>query len=659
MPFRLKNTGATYQRLVNRIFKDQLGKTMEAYVDDMLVKSLVAEQHCKDLRETFELLRQYHMKLNPSKCVFSVSVGKFLGFMVTRRGIEANPDKIRVLLEMEAPRTKKEIQILTGRIASLSRFISCSGDKGLPFFKSLQKKGGFKWGEEQAKAFELLKQYLRSPPLLTKAKNGEDLYLYIASTESAVSSVLVREEGRKHQPIYYTSKVLSGAEKNYCKAEKAAFSIVCAVRKIEALLSGPQTERFSDSSTKSDVWTLHVDGSSNAAGGGAGFILSAPDGTETLFELKLEFTATNNDAEYEALLASLRLAEVLGVAQIKDGSLPEDNKEARKVRRKAARYTLIGRELYRRSLTLPYLRCLNDEEGTYVLREIHEGVCGNHLASRALAHKAMRQGFYWPTMKKDAVKLVKKLVCRYGIPWAIVTDHGKRFDNDCYKKFCSDLIKLLFASVAHPQSNGQVENMNQTILHGLRTRLESMQGRWAEELPSLIWAYHTTKRAATGETPFMLVFGAEAIILAEVGIPSWRRQYFNEQTNNKELRSEIDLLEERQDQASLKVAAYQQRVAKFYNNRVKVRNFQAGDLVLRKTRNNPSESGSHKLKPNWEGPYRVTIEIKPGTYKLEDVGGKEIKNTWNSGMLKKYYSKKSAFCSAVIKVSITKVALHQ
>ncbi|XP_057962305.1 uncharacterized protein LOC131153872 [Malania oleifera] len=490
--------------------------------------------------------------------------------MVTRRGIEANPDKMKALLEMEAPQTKKEIQVLIGRIASLSRFVSCSGDKGLPFFKALQKKGGFEWGEEQAKAFELLKQYLRSPPLLTKAKNGEDLYLYIASTESAVSSVLVWEEGKKHQPIYCTSKVLSGAEKNYCKAEKAAFSIVCVARKLRPyfqahkvivltnlpmrqILQRPESsgrttkwsielsefdiqyqprpvvkaqvladftaERFSDSSTKLDVWTLHVDGSSKAAGEGAEFILSAPDGTETLFALKLEFTATNNSAEYEALLAGLHLAEVLGVAQIKDGSFPEDNKEARKVRRKAARYTLIGRELYRRSLTLPYLRCINDKEGTYVLREIHEGVCGNHLASRALAHKAMWQGFYWPTMKKDVVELVKKCDRCQRCAAVIVTDHGKQFDNDRFKKFYSDLsIKLLFALVVHPQSNGQVENMNRMILHGLRMRLESMQGRWAEELPSLIWAYYTTKRAATGEIPFMLVFGAEAVIPAEEAV---------------------------------------------------------------------------------------------------------------------------------------------
>ncbi|KAL5572616.1 hypothetical protein UlMin_022213 [Ulmus minor] len=103
MPFGLKNAGATYQRLVNKMFKDQIGKTMEVYVDDMLVKSLKTEEHIQNLKETFEILRRYKMKLNPSKCAFGVSSGKFLGFMVNHRGIEANPTKIQALLDMEPP----------------------------------------------------------------------------------------------------------------------------------------------------------------------------------------------------------------------------------------------------------------------------------------------------------------------------------------------------------------------------------------------------------------------------------------------------------------------------------------------------------------------------------------------------------------------------
>ncbi|XP_019055681.1 PREDICTED: uncharacterized protein LOC109115782 [Nelumbo nucifera] len=109
MPFGLKNVGATYQRLVNEVFKEWLGWNVEAYVDDMLVKSKKVEHHLADLREVFDTLRKYKMKLNPTKCAFGVAFGKFLGFMVTHRGIKANSEKIKAILDMPSPRTHKEV----------------------------------------------------------------------------------------------------------------------------------------------------------------------------------------------------------------------------------------------------------------------------------------------------------------------------------------------------------------------------------------------------------------------------------------------------------------------------------------------------------------------------------------------------------------------
>ncbi|KAL0444499.1 UNVERIFIED_CONTAM: hypothetical protein Slati_2172600 [Sesamum latifolium] len=123
MPFGLKNVGATYQRLVDKIFRPQLGRNMEVYVDDMLVKSKEAHHHLEDLDETFAVLRKYRLKLNPGKCAFGVSGGRFLGFMVTQRGIEANPDKIKAIMDMGPPTNIIEVQRLTGRIVALSRFI--------------------------------------------------------------------------------------------------------------------------------------------------------------------------------------------------------------------------------------------------------------------------------------------------------------------------------------------------------------------------------------------------------------------------------------------------------------------------------------------------------------------------------------------------------
>ncbi|CAA0810386.1 Unknown protein, partial [Striga hermonthica] len=232
MPFGLKNAGATYQRLVDKIFKEQLGRNMEVYVDDMLVKSKDEIDHVNDLKETFMTLRKYGMKLNPAKCSFGVKSGKFLGYMVTRRGIEVNPEKVRAVIEMQPPTKVKEVQILTGRIAGLSRFISKVAEKSGPLFKTLRKSLKFQWTEEAQKAFEELKRMLVDLPLLAKPAQGEDLVLYISIGEAAVSSVLLREEGAAQFPIYYVSKVMQGAERRYSEIEKGALAVVVTVRKL-------------------------------------------------------------------------------------------------------------------------------------------------------------------------------------------------------------------------------------------------------------------------------------------------------------------------------------------------------------------------------------------------------------------------------------------
>ena len=197
MPFGLINAGATYQRLVNMMFKDQIGKTMEVYVDDMLVKSKRDIDHVAHLSEMFEILRKYRMKLNPQKCVFGVESGKFLGFMVNHRGIEANPAKIKALLDMKSPDTIKQVQSLTGRIATLNRFVSKSSEKCKEFFKAI--KGAskdFEWTEECEDAFIKIKKHLGEPPLLAKPQEAETFVLYLAVSDYSISAVLEKKMRR-------------------------------------------------------------------------------------------------------------------------------------------------------------------------------------------------------------------------------------------------------------------------------------------------------------------------------------------------------------------------------------------------------------------------------------------------------------------------------
>ena len=231
MSFGLKNAGTTYQRLMNRMFAPQIGRYVQVYVDDMLVKSRREEDHLKDLRETFDTLRSYNMKLNPGKCAFGVTAGKFLGFMVSQKGIEANPDKIRAIIKMKPPRNVKEVQSLNGKMAALNRFVSRATDKCLPFFCTLKK--SFEWTSECQQAFEELKAYLSAPPLPSPSQPGEELFLYLAVSPTIVSSALIREEEKVQKPVYYASRVLRGAEERYLPMEKLAFTLVTTAHKLK------------------------------------------------------------------------------------------------------------------------------------------------------------------------------------------------------------------------------------------------------------------------------------------------------------------------------------------------------------------------------------------------------------------------------------------
>ena len=361
---------------------------MEVYVDDIMVKGKQRSDHIRNLAETFNILRKYKMKLNPTKCTFGVSSGRFLGYLVTQRGIEAHPKQIRAILEMKSPTTLKEIQSLTGRAAALNCFLSRSTDRCKPFFKAIKRAQRDKWDEECEKAFQELKRYLTSPPLLSKPEAAEDLYIYLAVSEVAVSSALIREELGAQLPVFYTSKALLDAETRYPKIKKLILALVVAARKLRpyfqahtvivmtqyplrSILHGPDASQrvmkwalelgqyglvfqprttikaqaladfiaefapglgnaaekpnnvlkaaetlASPASLNGDIWHLHVDVASNYKGSGAGVVLITPDGSMLEQAITLGFKASNNEAEYEALLAGLRMAKDLAVKKL-------------------------------------------------------------------------------------------------------------------------------------------------------------------------------------------------------------------------------------------------------------------------------------------------------------------------------------------------------
>ncbi|KAJ9542262.1 hypothetical protein OSB04_028768 [Centaurea solstitialis] len=875
MPFGLKNAGSTYQRLVNMMFKEHLGRTMEVYIDDMLVKSERSHDHIDHLKQSFDILRQYKMKLNPTKCSFGVRAGKFLGYMVTQRGIEASPEQIKAIKEIQSPRNLKEVQKLTGRVAALNRFISRSSDKCQLFYNVLRKNQGFNWTEAHEKALQDLKQYMASPPLLTKPIEGESLQLYLAVSNNAVSAVLVREDDQQQHPIYYISKSFLNAETRYTSMEKLLLGLVTAAKKLRhyfeshhiivvtnyplktvlrkpeltgrlakwsIYLSGfdltykpktaiksqaladfvaefsPGVEQPSHDEINNmmipdnQLWTLYVDGSSNIRGSGLGIVLKSSHGGNMVYSIRCEFKATNNEAEYEALIAGLEIAynsgarclhvrsdsllvvnQINGDFQAKDSKmmvyleiaresiarfeefsieqiprdmnaqadalanlgstfneptlenipiihlmtssieakekvqmieevynwsldiwnylkydrLPDDKMEARKIKTKASRYTIFEGRLYRKSTSGLILRCITSQKHmNQILHEMHDGECGNHSGGRSLANRISRQGYYWPTLREDAMRYVQRcdacqrhsgmshlpseplhsvlipwpfmrwgmdivgklppapgqkfskwieaaafsqvrdkevisfiqtnIIYRFGVPSEIMCDNGSQFISERTRKFCDERgIRLITSTPRYPQSNGLAESSNKVIINSIRKRLKEAKGRWVEELPSVLWANRTTPRTSTGQTPFSLVYGCEAVLPIESQLPIARHRTMDQNVIN--LYYDLDALEELREKAFQKMALQKAMVERHFNKKVKAKIFQVGDYVLRQVFQNTQELNAGKLSIKWEGPYIISKIIGNGAYKLTTIEGKEIPRSWNATHLKRYY----------------------
>ncbi|GKD41285.1 reverse transcriptase domain-containing protein [Tanacetum coccineum] len=504
-----------------------------------------------------------------------------------------------------------------------------------------------------------------------------------------------------------------------------------------------------------ESWTLFTDGSSCVNGSGAGLILTSPEGTKFTYALRFQFAASNNDAEYEALIAGLRITAQMGVRNVKvsvdsklvanqvlgtyiakeknmikylektkglisgfdsfsisqvprsknkkadalskiastsfahlskqvmveilieksiqekevaavveeegptwmtpiikylkDETLPDNRDKARKLRIKARQYKLLRGILYRRSFLKPWLSM--------------------HAGSRFVVAKAMRSGYYWPTMHRDAQDMIRKckdcqihclvpryphkpltpitalwpfykwgidiagpfpegpgkvkflivamdyfikwikakalatisgtqvkkfvwdnIVCPFGLPGEIVSDNGKQFTGDPFKDWCEKLnIVQCFTSVKHSQSNGLVERANRSLGKGIKARLGEGNKNWLEELPYVLWSHRTMIKSSNDDTPFSLTYGTEAVIPAEIKMPTYRTVVMDTVHNDEKLRLNLDLVEERRERAAIREAKAKLNMKKYYDARVRGVTFRPGDFVYR------SNDASHFL----------------------------------------------------------------
>ncbi|GJW68750.1 reverse transcriptase domain-containing protein [Tanacetum coccineum] len=217
MPFGLKNAGATYQILVDTIFKGQIGRNLEAYADDMVIKSKTEPKMITDVEETLLTLKKVNMKLNPKKCSFRMVEGKFLGYIVTSKGIRANLEKAKDVVNMPSPSNLKQMQWLSGKLAALNKFLSKATERALPCLDTLRKCTNMKdfyWTIEAEEAFQAMKKLIAVLPTLTASKKEEELMVYLSAANEAIIVVLLVEKEGRQAPVHYVIKTLQGVEVN-------------------------------------------------------------------------------------------------------------------------------------------------------------------------------------------------------------------------------------------------------------------------------------------------------------------------------------------------------------------------------------------------------------------------------------------------------------
>ncbi|GJR47776.1 reverse transcriptase domain-containing protein [Tanacetum coccineum] len=521
------------------------------------------------------------------------------------------------------------IMSLNGKLANLNRFLSKSAEKSLPLFKTLKKcikKSDFHWTSEAEQAFKQLKQHLSELPLLVAPKPKEQLIVYLSASYGAVSVVLMTERGTVQTTVYFISRTLQGPELNYTPIEKLVLSLIFAAKRlrryfqahpisvitdqpIKQIISHPDVagrlQKWSvmtgehnityrpktsvkrqiladflvekpdknpiDTSvveTPPEPWTLFTDGSSCVNGSGAGLILTSPKGTEFTYALRFQFIASNNEAEYEALIAGLRIAAQMGVRNVQ---VSVDSK-------------LVANKVL----------------GTYVAKEENMVKYLEKVKRpQSVVAKAMRLGYYWPTMHRDAREMIRACndcqihrpmprnpqqpLTPITTPWPFykwgINIAGPFLEGPGKGKFLivamDYFTKWIEAKAVATITGNQVKKFVWDNIRG-KTKAWVRESRHA-------WAKETR-------------IGTKVVIPAEIGMPTYRTTAVDAVHNDEELWLNLDLLEEKREHATICEAKAKRKMTKYYNARVRGVTFRPKDFVYR------SHDASHAIDGGKLGP---------------------------------------------------------
>ncbi|CAL9014029.1 unnamed protein product [Prunus brigantina] len=526
MPFGLKNASATYKRAMQKIFGDMLHKNVECYVDDLVIKSKRREDHLKDLRMVFNRLRKYQLKMNPLKCAFGVT--------------------------------------LAGR---------CQ-----PFSLLMKKDVPFVWDEACHNAFESIKRYLSSSPLLGAPIPGKPLILYIAAQERSIGALLAQEnESHKEQALYYLSQTLTGPELNYTPIEKTCLALVFAIQKLRHYMQ---------------AFTVHL----IARADPVRYVMSKPVLTGRLAKWALLLN------QYEIIYTPAKAVKGQAVADfLADHPIPTDWEISDDLPDEQVFFA----DVFAAWMMFFYGSARKDGAGAgvvFVSPEKHALIMGLQMAVEMKISSLEVYG--------DSMLVINQLLTHYEV---------RKDDLILYHQMATQLLERFdFVTLEHvPRKDNQM----------------------ADALANLVATLALTKDEAA--TTYSLMYGVEAVLPLESQIPSLRmavQEGLTDEENAKLCLQELEALDEKRLEAQQRLECYQARLSNAFNKKVRPRSFQVGDLVLalRRPIITTHKTGS-KFTSKWDGPYVVQEVYTSSAYKIIAEDGLRI-GPINGKFLKRYYA---------------------
>ncbi|KAK9177819.1 hypothetical protein WN943_027008 [Citrus x changshan-huyou] len=587
MPFGLSNAPSTFMRLMNHVLRAFIGKFVVVYFDDILIYSKGLDEHIEHLQSVLTVLRKEKLYANLKKCSFCTNQIVFLGYVVSAKGIEVDEEKVKAIKEWPTPKSVSEVRSFHGLASFYRRFVKDFSTLAAPLTEIVKKHVGFKWGSEQERAFNLIKEKLVSAPLLALPDFTKTFEIECDASGIGIGAVLM-QEGR---PIAYFSENLSGAALNYPTYDKEMYALVEFIEPFPYVIKYKQGKENVVADALSRRYALIS--TLNAKLLGFEYI-------KELYVNDPDFANVFNACEKVAFAHGGGLMGHFGIAKTLD--------------------------VLKEHFFWPHMK--RDVE-----RICEKCITCKHAKSRILPHGlynplpipsepwVFKDGtFHSMSQTDDATNIAnlffKEIVRLHGVPRSIVSDRDAKFLSHFWKTLWGKLgTKLLFSTTFHPQTDGQTEVVNRTLSTLLRAIIQKNLKTWEECLPHVEFAYNRTVHSATKFSPFEIVYGFNPLtpldllplpINERASIDGKKKAEFVKQLHERTRQH----IEKRTEQYATQANKGRKQVV-----------FQPGDWVwvhMRKERF-PAQRRS-KLLPRGDGPFQVVARINDNAYKLVRLG---------------------------------------